>query len=279
MAGQVAPGLLRKRWPFEGWPDHSKSLWRRRARGSAPPINSGSSAALAQRSRRARAVLRIRRGLTRPPSTPPPLISCVDEARAAAQAPEARRALESAAFLGADCHGGALRLAEQAAAAAGVRARVRLEQRDVREWAPAAAKGGRAVTHVVTNPPWGLRLQARTRRSAPARHRSSPRPARKPTPRRGERGVRTTPDSPHPSRRAPTSPLGRTSWRRGSSWGASSAANAVRARLARASRHRRHQPPPPCQSVKATPHCASEVICATSPAAASRAQAARRRSC
>lgn len=73
-----------------------------------------------------------------------------------ARSAEAKHALESVAIHGADIHAGALGLAEQAAQAAGVRRHVKLKRSDVREL---SLEGLPPVTHVVTNPPWGLRLQ------------------------------------------------------------------------------------------------------------------------
>ncbi len=76
------------------------------------------------------------------------------EAGAAARAAQRSRPV----FLGADAHPGALALASASAAGAGVAHLLRLECADVRRWAPPLPRGGR-VTHCVTNPPWGGRLQ------------------------------------------------------------------------------------------------------------------------
>ena len=81
----------------------------------------------------------------------------VEGARAAGA--DARRAARvRPLFLGADAHSGALALAAAAARAANLDKIVALECSDVRDWVP-ALPSGRAVTHCVTNPPWGGRLQ------------------------------------------------------------------------------------------------------------------------
>ena len=81
--------------------------------------------------------------------------AAVEEARqAVVESPGQSRVL----LFGADSHGGALALAQSAAARAGVDHLIQFQQADVRAWAPPLPQGA-AVTHVAVNPPWGGRLQ------------------------------------------------------------------------------------------------------------------------
>jgi len=79
------------------------------------------------------------------------------------RAREAGRATRAASpapplLLGCDVHAGALQLAAAGAARAGLGQLISFTQADVRHWAPSLPPGAR-VTHVLTNPPWGGRLQ------------------------------------------------------------------------------------------------------------------------
>lgn len=77
---------------------------------------------------------------------------------AASVGEDTRRAAPPPLLLGCDSHDGAVQLARACAAAAGVARLVRVEHGDVRTWAPRLPHRAR-VTHVVSNPPWGGRLQ------------------------------------------------------------------------------------------------------------------------
>jgi 23S rRNA G2445 N2-methylase RlmL len=82
----------------------------------------------------------------------------VDAARAVGAAVRAAQRV-APVLLGADVHAGALALAASAAQGAGLERLISLTASDVRRWAPALPRGVAGVTHCVTNPPWGGRLQ------------------------------------------------------------------------------------------------------------------------
>ncbi len=86
-----------------------------------------------------------------------------DAARESGRATRAAMPVPPLLF-GADVHAGALSLARAGAERAGVAHLMSLEQSDIRHWAP-RLPAGEHVTHCVTNPPWGGRLQGGGERS------------------------------------------------------------------------------------------------------------------
>ncbi|GAQ80938.1 hypothetical protein KFL_000660330 [Klebsormidium nitens] len=114
MAANTAPGLLRRRWPFESWPDFDEQLWRQ----------------------------------------------CVRDARShQTDWPQGLR------LLGNDIHPGALELCRKDATAARMIDAITLSQEDCVRYVPPAKP-----THVVVNPPWGLRLETLDREAQEDEH-------------------------------------------------------------------------------------------------------------
>lgn len=162
MAGSIAPGLLRSKWPFQSWPDHSAKLWGRcveEAREVARDARAGgalSSLTFCGGDLHGGAL-----GLAEQAAT------AAGAAAFSAPAIDASRPRLANAFtfsVNTHCLIQSLTPLPTIPAPcpprvrppSGVRKEIRFQHSDVRSYAP---EGVARVTHLVTNPPWGLRLQ------------------------------------------------------------------------------------------------------------------------